>query len=112
LLVAAILVVAVITYLLVWYGPDLIARHDLGPVTGPHWAIQLQQARDAARGRLLTLGAGLFATGALVYTALNWHSTIAHGASGRTAMQGPIRQGVLSERGSCEGWAGAGDDLV
>jgi uncharacterized protein YjbI with pentapeptide repeats len=32
----------------------------------------LQQARDAARGRLLTLGAGLFAAGALVFTALNF----------------------------------------
>ena len=59
-------------YLLVWYGPDLIARHDVGPVTGPQRAIQLLQARDAARGRLLTLGAGLFAAGALIYTALNF----------------------------------------
>jgi uncharacterized protein YjbI with pentapeptide repeats len=32
----------------------------------------LQQARDAARGRLLTLGAGLFAAGALIFTALNF----------------------------------------
>jgi uncharacterized protein YjbI with pentapeptide repeats len=72
LFVAAILAGAAITYLLVWYGPDLIARHDVGPVAGPQWAIQLQQARDAARGRLLTLGAGLFAAAALVYTALNF----------------------------------------
>ncbi len=68
----AIVVAAVIIYLLVWYGPDVIARHDVGPVTGPQRAIRLQQARDAARGRLLTLGAGLFAAGALVYTALNF----------------------------------------
>jgi hypothetical protein len=32
----------------------------------------LQQARDAARGRLLTLGAGLFAAGALIFTAQNY----------------------------------------
>src|SRR5262249_14345160 len=32
----------------------------------------LRTARDAARGRLLTLGAGLFALGALIFTALNF----------------------------------------
>ncbi len=69
---AAIVVAAVIMYLLVWYGPDLIARHDVGQATGPQWAVRLQEARDAARGRLLTLGAGLFAAGALTYTALNF----------------------------------------
>lgn len=68
----AIPVAAGIIYLLVWYGPDLIARHDVGPISGPRLAMQLQQARDAARGRLLTLGAGLFAAGALVYTRLNY----------------------------------------
>jgi uncharacterized protein YjbI with pentapeptide repeats len=72
LLIAAIAVAAAIIYVLVWYGPDVIARHDVGSVTGPQRAIRLQQARDAARGRLLTLGAGLFAAGALVYTALNF----------------------------------------
>jgi hypothetical protein len=68
----AILVAAAIVYLLVWYGPDLIASHDIGNVTGPRRAVRLQQARDAARGRLLTLGAGLFAAGALFYTARNF----------------------------------------
>jgi uncharacterized protein YjbI with pentapeptide repeats len=71
-LIAAIVVASAISYVLVWYGPDVIARHDVGLVTGPQRAIRLQQARDAARGRLLTLGAGLFAAGALVYTALNF----------------------------------------
>jgi hypothetical protein len=61
-----------VLYLLLWYGPDLIAKHDIGAVTGPLRTLRLQQARDAARGRLLTLGAGLFAAGALVYTALNF----------------------------------------
>src|SRR5262249_21987375 len=72
LLAAALIVAAAITYLLIWYGPDLLARHDVGLISGSQRAIQLQQARDAARGRLLTLGAGLFAAGALVYTALNF----------------------------------------
>lgn len=65
-------VVAAIVYMLVWYGPDLIARHDVGKVSGPLRMLRLQQARDAARGRLLTLGAGLFAAGALIFTAQNY----------------------------------------
>jgi len=47
---------------------DWLARHDVGSVKGP----LLQTARDAARGRLLTLGAGLFAAGALLFTARNF----------------------------------------
>ena len=47
---------------------DWLATHDVGHVTGT-----LQQtARDDARGRLLTLGAGLFAAGALIFTARNF----------------------------------------
>jgi Pentapeptide repeats (8 copies) len=49
----------------------VLARHDIGNVTGPLRVLRLQQARDAARGRLLTLGAGLFAAGALIFTARN-----------------------------------------
>jgi hypothetical protein len=61
-----------LAYLLIWYGPDVIARHDVGDVTGQLRIFRLQQARDAARGRLLTLGAGLFAAGALIFTAQNY----------------------------------------
>src|SRR5258708_17823641 len=68
----AIPLAAVIIYLLIWYGPDVIARHDVGNVTGPLRVLRLQQARDAARGRLLTLGAGLFAAGALIFTGRNY----------------------------------------
>lgn len=67
----AILVAAAVIYVLVWYGPDVIASHDIGNVTGS-LRTRLQQARDAARGRLLTLGAGLFAAGALVFTGRNY----------------------------------------
>ena len=63
---------AAVLYLLLWYGPDVLARHDVGSVSGPLRVLRLQQARDAARGRLLTLGAGLFAAGALIFTALNF----------------------------------------
>ena len=48
---------------------DWLAHHDVGPAK----PALLQTARDAARGRLLTLGAGLFAAGALVFTALNFN---------------------------------------
>jgi uncharacterized protein YjbI with pentapeptide repeats len=71
-LILAILAAAVIIYLLIWYGPDVLAHHDIGNVTGPLRVSRLEQARDAARGRLLTLGAGIFAAGALVYTARNF----------------------------------------
>ena len=47
---------------------DWLARHDVASAKGA----LLQTARDAARGRLLTLGAGLFAAGALVFTARNF----------------------------------------
>lgn len=70
-LLGAATAVAVL-YLLLWYGPDLLATHDIGNVTGSLRALRLQEARDAARGRLLTLGAAVFAAGALVYTARNF----------------------------------------
>ena len=47
---------------------DWLAHHDVGSAKGA----LLQTARDAARGRLLTLGAGLFAAGVLVGTARNF----------------------------------------
>jgi hypothetical protein len=47
---------------------DWLAHHDVGSAKGP----LLQTARDAARGRLLTLGAGLLAAGALGFTARNF----------------------------------------
>ena len=54
---------------------DLIARHDVGAITGRGYGAALQQARDAARGRLVAFGAGLFAAGALIYTARNFSLT-------------------------------------
>jgi uncharacterized protein YjbI with pentapeptide repeats len=67
-------VAAMVTVIVVLFGPvtDLIARHDVGSVTGSHRAAALRSARDAARGRLLQLGAGLFAAAALIYTARNF----------------------------------------
>ena len=47
---------------------DWLARHDVGSAGGPLH----ETAVDNARGRLLTLGAGLLAAGALVFTALNF----------------------------------------
>jgi uncharacterized protein YjbI with pentapeptide repeats len=71
LAVAGVILVAGF-YVVFWPVSDLIARHDVGAITGPARAAALQTARDAARGRLLTFGAGLFAAGALVYTARNF----------------------------------------
>ena len=72
LTVAAVVVLAVVVYIVFWPLSDLIATHDVGTITVPHRAAALQTARDAARGRLVALGAGLFAAGALVYTARNF----------------------------------------
>ena len=46
---------------------DWLAHHDVGSVKGPLH----ETAVDNARGRLLTLGAGLLAAGALIFTAWN-----------------------------------------
>jgi hypothetical protein len=65
--IAAVVLALVVAWILFVPAADWLAHHDVGSVKGP----LLQTARDAARGRLLTLGAGLFAAGALFYTARN-----------------------------------------
>ena len=64
------IVVLALTVAWVLFVPtaDWLARHDVGSAKGT----LLQTARDAARDRLLTIAAGLFAVGALVYTARNF----------------------------------------
>jgi len=64
---AAVLALAVAWVLFV-PAADWAARRDVGTAKAP----TLQAARDAVRGRLLTLGAGLFAAGALLFTARNF----------------------------------------
>lgn len=66
--VTVVVLAAVIVWALLVPGSDWLARHDVGSARGP----LLQTARDAARGRLLTLGAGLLAAGALLFTARNF----------------------------------------
>jgi hypothetical protein len=63
----AVVLVLVIVWALLVPGADWLARHDVGSAKG-----SLSAARDAARGRLLTLGAGLLAAGALLFTARNF----------------------------------------
>ncbi len=67
--IAAVVLALAIAWALFVPAADWLARHDVGSAKGP----LLQTARDAARGRLLTLGAGLFAAGALIFTALNFN---------------------------------------
>jgi hypothetical protein len=66
--IAAVVLALAIVWALLVPGPDWLAHHDVGSVNGP----PLRTARDAARGRLLTLGAGLLAAGALLFTARNF----------------------------------------
>jgi uncharacterized protein YjbI with pentapeptide repeats len=70
--IAAVVVVLAIGWVVLVPTADWLATHDVGSVTGPLRTLRLQTARDVARGRLLTLGAGLFAAGALIFTARNY----------------------------------------
>jgi hypothetical protein len=72
LLVAAVVVAMTAVYVIFWSVSDLIARHDVGAITGRGYGAALQADRDAARGRLVAFGAGLFVAGALIYTARNF----------------------------------------
>jgi len=65
---AVVVLALVIAWVLFVPGADWLAHHDVGSAKGPLH----QTAVDAARGRLLTLGAGLFAAGALLFTARNF----------------------------------------
>ena len=60
--IPAVVLVIGIAWVLFVPAADWLAHHDVGSVTGQ----PLRAARDAARGRLLTLGAGLLAGGALL----------------------------------------------
>ena len=61
------MLVLAIAWVLFVPAADWLAHHDVGSAKG-----SLQAARDAARGRLLTLGAGLFGAGAVLFTARNF----------------------------------------
>jgi hypothetical protein len=67
-----VIVIVLLALAFVWWlfvaAADWIAHDDVGSVSGPLH----ETAVDNARGRLLTLGAGLFAAGALVFTARNF----------------------------------------
>ena len=65
--IAVVVLAVAIAWVLFVPAADWLAHHDVGSAKG-----SLQTARDAARGRLLTFGAGLFAAGALVFTARNF----------------------------------------
>lgn len=67
--IAAVALVFVVAWVLFVPVADWLADHDVGTVTG---ALH-ETALDNARGRLLTLGAGLLAAGALAFTALNFN---------------------------------------
>src|ERR1700685_2514748 len=66
--ITALLLAVVLAWVLFVPAADWLAHHDVGSVTGSLH----ETALDNARGRLLTLGAGLFAAGALAYTARNF----------------------------------------
>jgi uncharacterized protein YjbI with pentapeptide repeats len=63
--IAVVVLAVAVAWVLFVPVADWLAHHDVGSAKPP----ALQTARDAARGRLLTLGAGLLAAGALLFTA-------------------------------------------
>lgn len=71
-LLAAAAAALVVGWVLFVPVADWLATHDVGRVAGSLRTLRLQTARDDARGRLLTFGAGLFAAGALIFTARNF----------------------------------------
>lgn len=72
-MLAVIVVALAVSWALFVPTADWLASHDVGHVAGALRTLRLQMARDAARGRLLTFGAGLVALGALIFTALNFN---------------------------------------
>jgi Pentapeptide repeats (8 copies) len=66
--IAVVVLALIIVWVLFVPAADWLARHDVGSAKGSVH----ETAVDNARGRLLTLGAGLFAAGALVFTARNF----------------------------------------
>lgn len=66
--IVAVVLGLAIAWLLFVLAADWLAHHDVGSVAGSLH----ETALDNARGRLLTLGAGLFAAGALTFTARNF----------------------------------------
>jgi hypothetical protein len=61
-----------VIWAILWPLTNALASHDVSGYTVARRAAYLQSAREAARTQLLTLGAGVFAAGALVFTALNF----------------------------------------
>ena len=57
---------------LIWPLTNHVAASDVSGYTAAARPAHLQSAREAVRSQLLTLGAGVFAAGALVFTALNF----------------------------------------
>ena len=66
--IAAVVLGLAIAWVLFVPIADWLAHHDVGSVRGPLH----ETAVDNARGRLLTLAAGVFAAGALAFTARNF----------------------------------------
>jgi uncharacterized protein YjbI with pentapeptide repeats len=67
--IVAVVLVLTIVWVLTVPVADWLAHHDVGTATGSLH----ETALDNARARLLTLGAGLLAAGALLFTALNFN---------------------------------------
>jgi uncharacterized protein YjbI with pentapeptide repeats len=68
----SVILALVLVWAVLWPLTDALAAHDISSISGPARAGHIQSAREAARTQLLTLGAGIFAAGALFYTGRNF----------------------------------------
>jgi Pentapeptide repeats (8 copies) len=68
----AMAAVAAMAFVVIIPVTNLVAAQDVGHIVGAERALYLQSAREAVRSQLLTLGAGIFAAGALVFTGRNY----------------------------------------
>ena len=72
-LIPCVLAVGIVIWAALWPLTDALAEHDVGNVaTAATRTLRLQSARESVRTQLLTLGAGLGALGALVFTGQNY----------------------------------------
>ncbi len=87
------IVVAALLTALFWPLAGAIAAHDVRDVPKAQWGEKLRVARDAARGRIVQVIAGLLATGGFVYTTRNLRVKEAAGPVDQRACR-CLRQGL------------------
>src|SRR6266705_3164019 len=93
----AIVVGATVVVALFWPIADVLANHDIRHIPTRLQGLQLRIALDAARGRIIQVGAGILAIGGFVYTARNFAITRQQSELNRQTLELSI-QGQVTDR--------------